>query len=175
MGDPTDSDAQRLRVELDGGVAVETTSSPGTDAAVLLLRLPAARAHSLAHLLDDWSRSFGLVPNRADRPSDRVLARALETVAAGLGEPGALRCQSRAAGGVSEPQRLAAVAVLAEREETLSPLQRLAAVEAAARYMDEEAGDELAYALLAAVCSTDSTTSHAYLALLTPAQDPDAR
>jgi hypothetical protein len=174
MADPTDSDAPRFHVELDGGVAVDASvPARPDDPPVLLLRLPASRAHSLAHLLDDWSRSFGLTPNHSDRPIDRVLARTLETVAAALGDAGALRCQSRASGGITEQQRLAAVGVLAERESALSPLQRLAAVDAAARFMDEDAGDELAYALLGAVCSTDVTTSHAYLALLTPALDPD--
>ena len=72
---------------------------------------------------------------------------------------------------MTAPQRLAAVGVLAEREERLSAVQRFAVVDAAARWMDEDAGDELAYALLSAVCSTDAATSHAYLALLSPPPD----
>jgi hypothetical protein len=39
-------------------------------------------------------------------------------------------------------------------------------VDAAARWLDEDAGDELAYALLGAVCSAEATASRAYLALL---------
>jgi hypothetical protein len=63
-------------------------------------------------------------------------------------------------------QRLAALVVLTEREQRLSAVQRLVVVDAAARLMDEEGGNELAWALLDAVCSTTETTSHTYLALL---------
>lgn len=179
MGDPTDSDARRFRIELDGGVAVEADGStvhlgPGKpDVPGLVVRMPAARAHVLAHVLDDWSRAFRLAPNRYDEPRDPVLARVLEEAAAALGDPGALVCESRLAGPVEPDQRLAAVEVLRTREERLTPVQRIAVVDAAARWMDEDAGDQLAYALLAAVCSTDVTTSHAYLALLTPTADAD--
>jgi hypothetical protein len=58
--------------------------------------------------------------------------------------------------------------VLAKREERLSAVQRFAVVDAAARWLEEDAGDELAYALLGAVCSTDVATNNAYLALLSP-------
>jgi hypothetical protein len=66
-------------------------------------------------------------------------------------------------------QRLAAVAVLGEREVQLSAVQRLALVDAAARWLSEpNGGEELAYPLLAATCSGAVTTEHAYLALITP-------
>ena len=68
-------------------------------------------------------------------------------------------------------QRLAAVAVLRDREPALSPLQRMAVIDAAARWMDEDTGDELAYALLSAACSSDVATSQAYVELLTPASN----
>jgi len=45
----------------------------------------------------------------------------------------------------------------------------MAVVEAAARWMEEDAGNELAHALLASVCSTTVITNEVYLALLMPA------
>jgi hypothetical protein len=67
---------------------------------------------------------------------------------------------------VTTEQRLAAVAVLKEREPELSALQRLAVIDSAARWLGEEAGEELAWALLQAVCSDVTSVSHTYLALL---------
>jgi hypothetical protein len=70
-------------------------------------------------------------------------------------------------------QRLAAVAVLGEREAHLSAVQRLALVDAAAWWLSEpNGGEELAYALLAATCSAEVTTEHTYLALITPPDEP---
>jgi hypothetical protein len=176
MANPTDVPFERFLAELDGGEAVQADgatvrTASGEVVPTLLLRLPVARAHTLAHLLDDWSRVFRLAPGNATSAADRLLAEALEAAAASVGEPGALRCASRLSGGVTAPQRLAAVGVLAEREDRLSALQRFAVVDAAARWLGEDAGDELTYALLSAVCSTDATTSHAYLALLGPPPD----
>ncbi len=66
-------------------------------------------------------------------------------------------------------QRLAAVAVLGERETQRSAVQRLALVDAAAWWLSEpNGGEQLAYALLAASCSAEVTTEHVYLALITP-------
>jgi hypothetical protein len=71
-------------------------------------------------------------------------------------------------------QRLAAVAVLGEREACLSALQRLALVDAAAWWLSEpNGGAEFAYALLAASCTAEITTERAYLALITPSEQPD--
>jgi hypothetical protein len=177
MANSTDVPSERFRVELDGGEVVEADggtvrAASGELVPTLTLRMPAPRAHALAHLVDEWSRAFRLSPSPGSSRADRLLADALEMTTAALGEPDALRCASRTSGGVTAPQRLAAVGVLAEREERLSALQRFAVVDAAARWMDEDAGDHMAYALLSAVCSTDATTSHAYLALLSPPHDP---
>jgi hypothetical protein len=70
---------------------------------------------------------------------------------------------------------LAAVAVLGEREAQSSAVQRLALVDAAAWWLSEpNGGEELAYALLAATCSTEvTTTEHVYLALITPPDEPE--
>jgi hypothetical protein len=166
------------RVELDGGEVVELVggmvrTTAGVEAGpALVLRMPASRAHSLAHLMDDWSRALGLAPPKGWATEERVLSRTLEAGAATLGEPGAMRCTARQFGEVSAPQRLAAVTVLAERESRLSAVQRFAVVDAAARWLGEDSGDELAYALLAAVCGTDVTTNQVYTALLTrPAEE----
>ena len=71
-------------------------------------------------------------------------------------------------------QRLAAVAVLGQREPHLSPAQRLALVDAAAWWLSEpNGGEEFAYALLAASCAAEVTTEHAYLALITPCDELD--
>ena len=54
-------------------------------------------------------------------------------------------------------QRLAAVAVLGERQAYLSAIQRLALVDAAAWWLSEpNGGEELAYALLAAIVRKQS-------------------
>jgi hypothetical protein len=69
---------------------------------------------------------------------------------------------------------LAAVAVLGEREAHLSAVQRLALVDAAAWWLSEpHGGEDLAYALLTASCSTEVTTEHVYLALITPSDEPE--
>jgi hypothetical protein len=81
---------------------------------------------------------------------------------------------TRGARVIRNRQRLAAVAVLGEREAQLSAVQRLALVDAAAWWFSEpNGGEELAYALLAASCSGAVTTEHAYLALITPSDEPD--
>jgi hypothetical protein len=179
MANPTDVPYARFRVDLDGGEVVEADGSTvraasGELVPSLTVRMPVGRAHALAHLLDEWVRAFRLHPDKTTSGPDRLLADALESVAAAVGEPGALRCSSRVFGDVTAPQRLAAVEVLAEREERLSAVQRFAAVDAAAHWLGKDAGDELAYALLGAVCSTDATTNHAYLALLSPPGPVDA-
>jgi hypothetical protein len=179
MGDPTEQAIRPFRVALDGGEIVE--SAGGTvrpkyaEAAVpeLVLRMPVSRAHALAHLLDDWSRALGLAPPKGWGSDDRVLSRTLEAGAAALGELGAMRCLAREFGEIGAPQRLAAVAVLMQRETRLSAVQRFAVVDAAARWMSEPSGDELAYALLAAVCESDVTTNQVYVALLAPPAEPD--
>jgi hypothetical protein len=168
-----------FRITLDDGAVVESTGgtlSPAySDAAVpeLVLRLPAFRAHRLAHLLDDWSRALGLAPPAGWAATDRPLSRTLEAAAAALGDPDAGRCMSRALGEIGAQQRMAALTVLQEREPALSATQRIATIDAAARWMNEDAGDELAFALLAAVCRSDVTTNQVYLALLSPPPEPE--
>jgi hypothetical protein len=131
-------------MELDGGELVE--SSGGS----VVLTLPPDRAHGLAHAVDGvgWA----------------ALSRTLDDVAAGLGDPAALVCSARLAGSVPAERRLAAVELLGG----LSAVQRVAVVDAASRWLGEDAGGELAYALLSAVCPSDAATTRAFLALLGP-------
>ena len=178
MCDPNEPLFQRVQVDLDGGGSVHADGTNVRDASgevvpSVSVRLPVARAHELAHLIDEWSRAFRLPPDKPSAPGNRLLVEALEAAAAAWGEPGALRCSARVFGEVTVQQRLAAVGVLAEREERLSALQRFVVVDSVTRWLREDA-EEMAHALLAAVCSTDATANHAYLALLSPPDTVDA-
>jgi hypothetical protein len=77
------------------------------------------------------------------------LSRTLELAAAALGDGDEPTMRSpRGSRVISHRQRLAAVAVLGERDAQLSAVQRLALVDAAAWWLSEpNGGEELAYAL----------------------------
>jgi hypothetical protein len=136
-----------------------------------VLRLVPWRARSVARVLQEWS-SVSRIFHQATRSclNELDLSRTLELAAAALGdgdEP--VTRSTRGSRVIPNRQRLAAVAVLGERDAHLSALQRLALVDAAAWWLSEHnGGEELAYALLAASCSDAVTTEHAYLALITP-------
>ncbi|MFI5954372.1 hypothetical protein [Cryptosporangium sp. NPDC051539] len=162
-----------FRVELDDGQVVESDGSMVTDPQsgdqmpALVLRMTGARAHVLAHVLDDWSRvAFVFASLRSSAVTERALARTLDAGAALSGDPRAGRCALRISTAVTTEQRFAALAVLRQREQGLSELQRVAVVDSAARWLAEDAGEELAWALLQAVCSDKTTTTHVYLALV---------
>jgi hypothetical protein len=173
MANPTDPPPPRFRAELDDGQIIETDGStitdPGTGIEVpaVLLRMTRARAHTLAHVLDDWSRAALIFATlRSTEVTERALAWTLETSAAAAGDPAAAHCTLAAAQSPSAAQRLAAVAVLRERERRISAVQRIAVVDSAARWLTEDAGEELARALLEAVCTEPTTASFVYLALI---------
>jgi hypothetical protein len=88
-----------------------------------------------------------------------------EDGAVALADLDATQCPSRLPGPVPAARRLAAVELLGE-EDALSAVGRIAVVDAAARWLDEDAGGDLAHALLAAVCSTEAPANRAYPALL---------
>jgi hypothetical protein len=102
------------------------------------------------------------------------LSRMLELAAAALGDhddpimripPGSRVVLNR--------QRLAAVAVLGEREAHLSRLQRLTLGRCRRVVaLGAQRRRELACALLAASCSGAVATEHPYLALITPSDEP---
>ena len=159
-------------VELDGGTLV----LDGEESPSVVLRLAPWRARSVARVLEEWS-SVSRIFNRPSRPhlDELGLSRTLELAAAvlGDGEEPILRFP-RGTRTVPGRQRLAAVAVLGEREAQLSAVQRLALVDAAAWWLSEpNGGEELAYALVAASCSEEVTTEHVYLALIMPPNEPD--
>lgn len=171
MADSSDAGMSGFRAELNGGAVVSATSEDGGR---VMVELPAARAHLLAHVLGDWAAGFAVVLDQGEAPSNYTLGRALDEAAAAAGNTDALACATRRHGSVPAVARREAVAVLQEREPRLSGLQRLAVVDAAASWLQQQCGDELAFALLAAVCSTDIATNRAYLALLAPPAAGDA-
>jgi hypothetical protein len=141
----------------------------------VVLRLAPWRARSVARVLQEWS-SVSRIFHHPTRPhfDELDLSRTLEMAAAVLGDHDESITRSpRGSRVISNRQRLATVAVLGEREAQLSAVQRLALVDAAAWWLSEpNGGEELAYALLAATCSAEVTTEHAYLALITPYDVP---
>ncbi len=173
MANPTDPHAGPFRAELNDGQVVEadgsTITDPASGAAVpaILLRMSRARAHTLAHILDDWSRvALVFATLRSSQVTERALAWTLDAGAAAVGDPEAARCALRVTETPSLAQRLAAAAVLSERERRISPVQRIAVVDAAARWLAEDSGEELAQALLEAVCTEATTANFVYLALI---------
>jgi hypothetical protein len=179
MANPTDPPAEPFRAELDDGQVVEadgsTVTDPASGAAVpaVVLRMSPARAHTLAHILDDWSRvALVYATLRSSQITERALAWTLDAGAATAGDPEAARCALRVAETPSAAQRLAAADVLSKRERRISPVQRIAVVDAAARWMAEDSGEELAQALLQAVCTERTTASFVYLALIDRPETP---
>jgi hypothetical protein len=173
MSDPIDGPERLFRVELDGNTVVyaemEQPAIPGALVGMVTVQMPAARAHSLAHLVYDCGPTLRPASDRAEKPSWPLLGRSLESVAVALGEPAALACAARLSGSVPQEQRIAAVGVLRASEPALSPVERIAVVDAAARWLEEDAGDELALALLRAACSSPVNANRVYVELLTPA------
>ena len=167
MPDPTQFNPDRLRVALDHGEVVEldggTLIVDGEESPSVVLRLAPWRARSIARVLQEWT-SVSRIFHRTARPrlDELDLSRTLELAASALGDGDEPILRSpRGTRTISHRQRLAAVAVLGEREAQLSAVQRLALVDAAAWWLSESnGGEELAYALLAARCSAEVTTEH---------------
>ncbi|MBV8994518.1 MAG: DUF1311 domain-containing protein [Pseudonocardiales bacterium] len=181
MPDPTQFDRDRIRVVLDHGEVVEldggTLVIDGEESPSVVLRLAPWRAQSIARVLREWSSVSRIFHHPARSHLDELeLSRMLELVAVALGDGDEPTFRSpRGARLIPNRQRLAAVAVLGERETQLSAVQRLALVDAAAWWLSEpNGGEEFAYALLAASCTAEVTTEHAYLALITPSDDGEA-
>jgi hypothetical protein len=180
MLDPRQLDPDRLRVVLDHGEVVEldggTLVLDGKESPSVVLRLAPWRARSMARVLQEWTTASRIFHHPTRPHLDELgLSRTLELAAAVLGydEEPTLR-SLRGSRVIPNRQRLAAVAVLGERETHLSVVQRLALVDAAAWWLSEpNGGEELAYALLAASCSVEVTTEHVYLALITPSDESD--
>jgi hypothetical protein len=148
----------------------------GEESPSVVLRLAPWRAQSVARVLQEWS-SVSRIFHYSTRPhlDELDLSRTLELAASALGDgDGPIPQSPRGTRAIPTRQRLAAVAVLGEREAQLSAVQCLALVDAAAWWLSEpNGGEELAYALLAASCSAEVTTEHVYLALITPSNEPE--
>ena len=182
MNDPTQSDPDHVRVALEHGEVVEldggTLTLDGEQSDSVVLRLAPWRARALSWVLEEWS-AVSRVFNRPPllQRDELDLSRVLELASAAAGEasddPGRSWTRFTPAAGRSVPSRarLAAVAVLAERESRLTTIQRLALVDAASWWLSEEhGGQQLAHALLEAACTDGVAAEHAYLALITPTQ-----
>jgi hypothetical protein len=172
-------DPDRLRVALDNGEVVEldggTLVVGAEEVLSVVLRLAPWRARSVARVLEEWS-AISRVFHRAPRPvlMELELSRTVDLAASALGDPEPTMPLLSGDRAIPSRQRLDAVAVLAERESRLSALQRLALVDAAASWLSEpNGGDQLAYALVGAACTTEVTTEQVYLALITPAVEPE--
>ncbi|MGH3697322.1 MAG: hypothetical protein ACRDRX_25615 [Pseudonocardiaceae bacterium] len=159
MPDPTQFDPDPIRVALDHGEVVElddgTLILDGEESPSVVLRLAPWRARSVARVLAEWSSVSRIFhPTTRTHLDELDLSRTLELAAAALEDHGKPIMRSpHGSRVIPHRQRLAAVAVLGEREQ-LSAIQRLALVDAAAWWLSEpHGGEELAYALLAASCS----------------------
>jgi hypothetical protein len=157
MTDPTQPPVEPVRLLLDFGESVEVDGSrvydPVAEAAVpaVVLRMPAHRAAWFGRVLLAYTRVCRLVGVELDA-AESGPAWALSRAAASAGhvEPAA-----SAAGRVTSGRRMSAAAVLRAAED-LDDVTMIAVVDAAARWLEEPAGDEYAWALLGAV--TDAPT-----------------
>ncbi|HET9894633.1 MAG TPA: hypothetical protein VFQ44_06830 [Streptosporangiaceae bacterium] len=175
MANPIQPRPEAFRAELENGQIVEadgsTVADPATTSQVpaVLLRMTPARAHTLAHVLDDWARcALTFTAPRSAEVTERALAWTLEQGAAALGDADARRCPRSQPEAPSAAQRLAAVAVLREREPGITPVQGIAVIDAAARWLGDGGGEDLAQALIQAACRDAITANYVYLALIEP-------
>jgi hypothetical protein len=179
MPDPTQFGPDLIRVALDHGEVVDLDGGmlilDGKESSSVVLRLAPWRARSVARVLQEWS-SVSRIFHRPTRPhlDELYLLRTLELAAATLDDHDEPIMRSpRGSRVIPNRQRLAAAAVLGEREAQLSAVQRLPLIDAAAWWLSEpNGGEELAYALLTATCSAEVTTEHVYLALITQSDEP---
>jgi hypothetical protein len=129
MPDPTQLNPNRLRVALDHGEVVEldggTLVLDGEESPSVVLRLAPWRARSVARVLQEWS-SASRIFHHTTRPhlDELDLSRTLALAAAvlGAGDEPTIR-SPRGTRVITNRQRLAAVAVLGEREAHLSAVQ----------------------------------------------------
>jgi hypothetical protein len=129
MTDPTQFDPDTIRVALDHGEVVEldggTLVLDGEESPSVVLRLAPWRARSVARVLQEWS-SVSRIFHQTSRPhlEELDLSRMLELAAAALGDHDEPTMWSpRGSRLIPNRQRLAAVAVLGEREPQLSAIQ----------------------------------------------------
>jgi hypothetical protein len=182
MANPTHPRPEPFRAVLDSGQVVEadgsTVEDPATGGQVpaVLLRMTPARANVLSRVLDDWVHvALVFETPSSSEPAELALAWTLQAGAAALGDDQARRSQRPQPDPPSPAQRLTAVAVLRERQPRITPVQGIAVVDAAARWLRESSGEEMAQALLQAACGDPITANFVYLALIEPPGSGDAR
>ncbi|MDT7718680.1 MAG: hypothetical protein QOH09_4672 [Pseudonocardiales bacterium] len=148
MPNPRQPDPNRIRMVLDHGEVVEldggTLILDGQESPSVVLRLAPWRARSVARVLHEWS-SVSRIFHHPTRPhlDELELSRTLELAAEVLGADNEPNVRSlRGSRVIPNRQRLAAVAVLGEREAQLSGVQRLALVDAAEWWLSEPNGGE---------------------------------
>jgi hypothetical protein len=171
MANSTEREPRRFRLAMDNGEVVEVDGSTlldedsGRTVPAVVLRLPAWRAHALAHVLASWNRAVDLfeeVTNVSQDESD--LAWALSAASSATGDLRARQEALRGPTSVLSGERAKAAAVLKERE-AFDVGTLIAVVDAAAWWLDQPHGDSYCTSLLNAV--TDRPTAGAaYLALI---------
>src|SRR6266566_2075260 len=169
MTDPTQPPVEPVRLLLDFGEIVEVDGStvydPVAEAPVpaVVLRMPRHRAAWFGRVLDAHTRVCRLVGVELDA-AEGSTAWALSLASATAGDRDAVEAAARRARRVTSAQRMTAAAVLRAVED-FDDTTLIAVVDAAARWLDEPAGDEYAYALLGAV-TDGQTQGRAYGELL---------
>jgi hypothetical protein len=155
MGDSTEQSAEPTRLVLQFGESVEVDGSTVFDpvserpAAAVVLRMPPHRAAWFAQLLGAYTQVCRLVGARMDALKAGPAWALSLAAAAGYVEPGTIRRRS-------SPRRQLRTAEILRRGKDLDEATVHAVIEAAARWLEEPAGDEYAWALLGAV--TDGPT-----------------
>ncbi len=157
MGERSEGPVELVRLVLEFGEGVEVDGSavfdPVAEAAVpaVVLRMPRHRAAWFGRVLDSYTRVCRLAGVELDAAeSGPAWALSRAAAAAGHVEP-----SSQPPGRVTSGRRMATAAVL-QGTEDFDGVTLIAVVDAAARWLDEPAGDEYAWALLGAV--TDGQT-----------------
>jgi hypothetical protein len=181
MTNPTHFDGDRIRVALDHGEVVEldggTVVLDGEANSSVVLRLTPWRARSLSVVLHEWSavsRLFGRPPQAGLTELDLSRVLELASAAAGDDDPTSSPIRFGGPGSVPARARLAAAAVLTDRESRLTALHRLAVIDAASWWLSVvDGGAQFAHALLEAACTDGLAAEHAYLALIDqPGEQP---
>ena len=185
MTEPVWRVPERFRMPLDSGEIVEYDGSmvpdeDGRQTPAVVLRMPPDRAQTLADVVGEWSAVSRLFTDPF-RPSldEQELARTLRIAATATSPTAPTGRVVAVVGGSGDAapvdgvprsgQRALALTELSRCEARLTSLQRIAVVDAAAWVLtDANGGDDLAYALLEAACSSTDAVGTTYVALTKP-------
>ena len=151
MCDSTEPSAEPVRLVLQFGESVEVDGSTVFDpvserrAPAVLLRMPPHRAAWFAQLLGAYAQVCRLVDAELEASeAGPAWALSVAAAAAGFVEPGTIRRRS-------SPRRALRAAEVLRRGRDLDDVTVRAVIDAAARWLEEPAGDQYAWALLGAV------------------------